>query len=406
MDYNNYTKKENESQCQYIIRLVELKNSGADIDYVELFKLAFDVDLSSTEARKRYYGLKMLLPYLEQDKVENITGDGVLKELEIKKQELKKERIKIQTENLDLNRRLREVARMELFEEKVLEALEKRNKQLEIPKLITKYNNENEMVLSIADQHYGAEFEIKGMFDEVINKYSPEIFEKRMWEALNRLVIYSEKNNFKKVHIIDLDDSIEGILHLSQISSLRYGVIDSIIGYADFMETWLNEATKYLMIDFSRVKGNHNDLRLLTGKKGDFPHENTSRLVTYILEKTLKNNPNIIIQGHNSIGCVYKKIAGFDVLASHGQDEKGNLEQSFKDYMITYKINIDYFYTGHLHSTMIKEIGVNKEFIQSPSIMGSNDFSLGIKKTANVGAKITVLSRGLGRTDEHNIILK
>jgi hypothetical protein len=404
----NYYRKEGEGDLDYIIRLTQGKVDGTyDVDYVEMFKLAFGVDYASDNCRKMFYCLKILLPYLQDNKTVNITDNDVLKQLEQLKLDIQKEKYKVQTEKIELNRWVREQSRMELFEEKILDAIKSRDKQIEVPKILMDNKSyDNEMILSIADQHYGAEFEVKGMFDETINEYNPEIFERRMWNVLGKTVRYAEKNGFKKVHILDLDDSIDGLLHISQLSTLRYGVVDSVIGYADFMETWINELSKYLFVDMSRVKGNHNDLRLLTGKKGDTPNENSSKIITHFIGKGLKNNKNVLIQGYNSVGCVYRNIAGFDVLATHGQDERGNLEQAFKNYMLAYKINIDYLYTGHLHSTMIKEIGVNKEFIQTPSIMGVNDFSLGIKKTANAGAKITVLSKGEGRTDEHNIILK
>ena len=339
--------------------------------------------------------------------LESENKDSALLKIELATEELKKERMKVQTQNIDFNRRLREQSRADFLEERIEEAILKGRKELVIPNYrIEPEQNDSTMILSIADQHYGAEFEILDMFDNVMNKYSPEIFEARMWEVLNQTIIYAEKNGFEKVTILDLDDNIEGILHQSQLMSLRYGVVDSIIHFADFMESWLNELSHYLVADYCRVKGNHSDLRLLTGKKGDFPHENVSKLITKMLTTALRNNQNVSITGHNSIGCVYKNLSGFDVLATHGQSEKKNLELSVKDYMLAYNINVDYLYVGHLHSSSQKEIGINKEIIQTPSIMGANGFSQGLKIFSNAGAKITVLKRDYGRTHEKNIILK
>jgi len=403
---NEINRKQNETIKAYKIRLFKNKdlydlNSQSIADLIN--KETGDTFNESTY-RKWY---RTYSEGLEDGIKESINDDNLIKQYEIKKQEFEKEKIKVQTEKLNLNQMLREQARMELFEEKITQAILHRNKIIDIPKhkINLDYNNDSEMILSIADPHYGADFIIRGMMDEILNEYNPEIFERRMWDVLDKTVSYAERNGFKKVSVIDLDDSIEGILHISQLALLRYGIVDSLIGYADFMETWINELSKYLYVDFNRVKGNHNDLRLLSGKKGDFPHENTSRIITHSIKKGLRENSNVSINGHNAVGCVYKKIAGFDVLASHGQDEKGNLEQAFKDYILSYKVNVDYLYTGHLHSTNIKEIGVNKEIIQSPSIMGINDFSMGLKRTANAGAKITVLTKNCGRTEEHNIIL-
>ena len=80
----DYLKKDGESQLDYILRLVKGKNDKIyDIDYTELFKLGFNVDLSVDESRKRYYSLKMLLPYIETEKLTNITGQDLLDELTI-----------------------------------------------------------------------------------------------------------------------------------------------------------------------------------------------------------------------------------------------------------------------------------------------------------------------------------
>jgi hypothetical protein len=397
---NEINRKQDETVKSYKIRLFKNKDLY-DINSQNIADLINKEtgDTFNESTYRKWY--RSYSEGLEDGIKESLDSDSLIKQYDIKKQEFEKEKIKVQTEKLNLNQMLREQARMELFEEKITDAIKHRDKVIDIPKhkINIDFSNDSEMILSIADAHYGADFIIRGMMDEILNEYNPEIFEKRMWEVLN-------KTGFKKVNVIDLDDSIEGILHISQLASLRYGVVDSLIGYADFMETWINELSRCLYVDFNRVKGNHNDLRLLSGKKGDFPHENTSRIITHSIKKGLKDNLNVSINGHNAVGCIYKKIAGFDVLASHGQDEKGNLEQSFKDYILSYKVNVDYLYTGHLHSTNIKEIGVNKEIIQTPSIMGINDFSMGLKKTANAGTKITVLTRDYGRTEEHNIILK
>lgn len=91
----DYTRQQNESDFDYIIRLIDGKSNGTyDIDYTELFKLAFGIELNPDECRKRYYGLKMLLPYLDKEKIKNISDDKILKEYEIKRRELEKEKIK------------------------------------------------------------------------------------------------------------------------------------------------------------------------------------------------------------------------------------------------------------------------------------------------------------------------
>ena len=404
MDIN---RNQGENLIDYTYRIIQAREDGLiDVDKSEIYNAIFNETVSSDHSRKILFGIKKFIERLKSEGYENVTEDKLLKKLQIEREELKKERMKLQTENIDYNRRLREQARADMFEERIIEALSKR-KPIQIPdKIIVPDNNERAMLTFISDAHYGTEFTIYGMNDEILNQYNPEIFERRMWNVQNKIIDFARSEGFNTVYIADLADEIEGMIHLSQLMSLRYGVTESTINYVNFMETWLNELSKHIFVKLRRVKGNHSDLRLISGNKNDFPTENMSKIVNFTLQKSLKHNPNIEIKDFNKVGCVYENIVGFDVLFAHGQDEKGNLTQAFKDYIISYKINIDYFCVGHLHSTELKEIGINKECIQCPSLMGVNDYSMRLKKTSNAGAKIIVLKEGYGRECEYNIILK
>ena len=93
---------------------------------------------------------------------------------------------------------------------------------------------------------------------------------------------------------MQLGDAIDGLLRISQIRSLQMGVVDSIIEYSEFLATWLNELSKYIRIDYYQCGGNHDEIRILTGKKGDFPHENASKLILeFIKNEIIKVVPNM-----------------------------------------------------------------------------------------------------------------
>jgi predicted unusual protein kinase regulating ubiquinone biosynthesis (AarF/ABC1/UbiB family) len=133
----DYQRKQGESDFDYIIRLVEGKSNGTyDIDYVELFKLAFSVELASDEARKRYYGLKMLLPFIDKEKFKNVSSDNILTELEIKKLEIQKEKEKNRTIKNELNKMLRQDARYEMFWEEINKAIDIANRKIKISNMI------------------------------------------------------------------------------------------------------------------------------------------------------------------------------------------------------------------------------------------------------------------------------
>ena len=376
-----------------------------ELDKTEIYQEIFGETVAYDTARKQLKGIENFI---------NLVEDGCEfsdSKIEQKIRELQVERIKLQTEKSEYNRQLREQTRADMTEEKIVAAIRDISKNIKVEKIkpITPKKNDVAMVLGKADMHYGAEFKILDLVGNILNEYSPEIFEDRMWKVLSELVNYAEKNNINEVTIFNLGDDIEGILHISQLLILRYGMIDSVIHLAAFLTKWILTLATHMRVNYKIVRGNHSDARILTGKKGDFPHENLSKIIVWHLQTLVreKDVPNVTVQGYNEEGNVYCNINGFDILAVHGHNESSNLAKSLKDYIMLYsKNNIDYLFAGHLHSGLSEEVCKNKEVIRFPSIMGGNDYSVFHKKISNAGAKILLFEKNIGITDEHRIILK
>lgn len=364
--------------------------------------------ISGEDARqivKRYRKQHGLLP-----KREDLVNNDVLhklQEIELKRLELEKERKKLQTEKNEINKWLREQARIELFYEKLEKAIrEKYN--LEIPQYIKPDKQaKRDAIVTIADCHYGKEVNIVGLKGEILNVYNVEIFEQRMWNLLGEIVKIISKEGLNHINVVNLSDSIDGILRMSQLQSLQLGVVESVIGFSDFMVNWLNELSKYVRIDYYNVLGNHNEIRPLGSQRGEFPHENTERIISWYLKTALANNPNIDIHIGESHVQHFSTI-GVNILAVHGQNEK-DLEKSLKDYMLLYNHKIDILLAGHLHHNFEKTIAIGDsgeiEVIQSPSIIGLDDFSLRLKRSSSAGAKLFILEEGKGRTITYKINL-
>ena len=404
---NILKQMEGESKIEYLKRLIDERTNGIyNIEYKDIFKLVFDVELSNTESRKRAYGCKMLLELIDEEMINNTTGEEILAKIEEKTKKLERERVRVQTEKVEYRKMLREDVRSEMFIDKVADRIEKFVEITPPDYKIEKVSGNRVMILNLADIHYGKSINIQDFFGNDLNLYDMDIFEERMWKLLEEVITISKKEELKYIYIINLSDSIDGMLRMSQLKSLRLGVIDSVIGFAEFMVTWINELSKYMIVDYYSVQGNHNEIRPLGSNSGDFPHENTERLINWYLEKSLENNPNAKINKCSS--HQYLEIVGVKVLATHGQNEK-NLENSIKDYMLSYGIKIDILLTGHLHSTHTKTIGMNGElnveYIQCPSICGIDDYSLKLKKSAKAGALLFILEEGKGRSITYDIKL-
>lgn len=401
-------KRQDENESQYIWRIGQAKDSGLiDATWTELSPiLNKELDIEETEWRgESAWRKKYRVMQQAYDDVfsKQQFSETHYDELNVKKRELEKAKIKLQTEKLEYNRWLREEARDELICEKICEAI-KTLPSLEIPHRIIPTHSNREGVLLLADAHYGAEFEIVGLFGEILNQYSPEIFEARMWNLLNQVVEICRKEGFTSLHVYDLGDEIDGLLRVSQLWKLRYGVIDSAVRYGRFISVWLNELSKYVYVKYQMVKdSNHCQLRLLGQPKNTFKDENVSYIITDKIMDRLENNANFeFIQ--NPTGLIFDdNVAGYSVLGAHGECK--NLEQAIKELSKTYRTEIDFMVGGHKHHQNSMNVGIESDVIGAPSIIGIDDYSLSLNKTSDPGATLFVLENGVGKVIEYNIKL-
>ena len=402
-------RRESETEFDYKVRLCVAKlNKELDLDWVELVDL-LKLNVSSDHLRKLSYAYKEMIENKQDVRLEQTEDNEFLDKLTQKKLELQMERVKLQSEKSEINKWIREQGRSDLFYEKYLDVLSKRTLPKAPDYIKPIENNEFDWVLNFADVHYGKQLKITGFEDEILAEYNVKVFEDRMWNLLNQTIKRIEKENIKHLHVFNLGDSIDGILRMSQLQSLQMGINDSLIGFADFMFLWLNELSNHARIDYYSCWGNHDEIRPLGSSKGEFANENVDRVITWHLQRMFEatKNENIVI--HKNKPMYYVDIVGTKILATHGQDER-NLENSIKDYQNVYGKKIHMLFTGHLHNTNTKTVGMdglqNVEFYQHPSICGIDDYSVKLKKVAPAGATMMKLERGLGRTETFDFKLK
>lgn len=405
MDLNIH---ENENELQYIWRTSEYVKDGkitwgglADEINTRWRDPVGEPHRGESSYRKN---LKAALAY-KINVFDKMSGDTYANSLEEKRRELEKERKKLQTEKIEYNRWLRENARDELITDKIVEAV-RSLEPLEIPnRRVVGKNSNKEGILVISDCHYGIEFEIKGLFGEVLNAYSPEIFEQRMWKLFDKVYEIVEKENLDTIHIFECGDSIDSIIRLtSQLMKLRYGVVESTVKFANFFSTWLNLLSEKVNINLSFVMdSNHNQLRLCGAPKNAFKDENMSVIIKEIVKARLVDNPNIKIL-ENATGYPFIMVCDqYNVLAIHG--EVKNLGQAIDDFGRSYGVPIDYIIGGHKHHRETVETGMDCEAISVGSIIGVDSYGLSLNKTSNASATFLVFEKDIGKSVQYDIKL-
>ena len=394
MDY----RPEEENQEQYIYRICSMKDSSGMTwqEIADIINQALDNNFTESAYRKKYQMFQNGLKVCEK---EIFTDDEYLQKIRQERRENEKIKVQIQTEKLEYNKWLREEARDELIAEKIIAAIRECERP-QRPNLIPCSHDKVEACLAFGDEHYGTEFEIKGLYGEIINKYSPDIFEDRMWHLLDETIATVQKNKMNTLHVYALGDFTDGVLRCGQLMKLRYGVIEGTVRYANFISEWLNTLSRVCRVKYQMVFGNHSELRMLGQPKGTFKDENTGLFVREMIKTKLENNPNFefVI---NPTGLIFDNVAGSNLLGIHG--EVRNLENAIKDFSNTYKTNIDILLGGHMHHFKTENVGVNRDIISAPSIIGIDDYSMSLNKTSNPGATMFFVEEGKGKVGEYNI---
>ena len=395
----DYKRFEGETDEELIYRITgEKERIGSWQGVADILNELLGTEYTESKFRKQRQAFDKMFA-ANQSKFSN--DKAILDDIAEQRRELAKERVKLQTEKLEYNRWLREEARDELITEKICDAVNSLI-PLDIPKYITPVHNNRAYALVYGDEHFGVEYELKGLFGDIINAYSPEIFEERMWDLFHQTVEIVQKENVDTLNVFNMGDFNDGILRVSQLMKLRYGVVDGTIKYADFIANWLNELTKFVRVKYQSTNGNHSELRLIGQPKGTFTEDNMGKVVTEFIKTRLKDNPNFTYI-ENPTGFIYAQLACNTVLGIHG--EVKNMKTAIDEFSRIYNVPIQYLLAGHLHHNKTEEIGVNSEVINVGSIIGVDSYSLSLRKTANASAKLLVFEQAKGKVCEYTLKL-
>lgn len=378
---------------QYLYRLGEYKSSGLlDMtwdDIVGKLNEQFGLERSSDVCRKEYNIAKR---YAEQVFRHGTTSNTV--DAEVLK-------MQAQTKNLETNRWLREYSRDQLILETITESIQKLT-PIEFPKQIQCERGNRVGMLCMGDAHFGTEFTIYGLAGEVLNKYNEDVFTDRMHRLLAETIRIVQENQLSDLYVSDLGDFADGVLRVSQLAHLQYGVVESTVRYAEFLANWLNALSEHVRIHFGMVNGNHTELRMLGQPKSTFKDENMGIVVRAFIKERLKDNPNFEFI-ENKTGYIFQKIYGYTILCIHGDEVRGN--NSVKDFSNTYGVRINYLIAGHNHHSRLEEVGMDVESIGVPSIIGIDNYSMSLNAISNPGATLLLLEEGKGKTVQYTIKL-
>lgn len=383
--------------------VLDKKNGVCDKDWCDIV-MDYDLDCSSETLRKAGVGIKLASDAGMGFPVDGAGTRGVMDNYV--------ERQKLYDLRREVRKDLREQSRSELIRELI------RNAIRDLPD-IQRCNSipwdngamsDRELVVGMGDFHFGAEYCVKGLYDEAINVYDRNIFEKRLGQLMEEIVQIVRKDKPARITLMIVGDMLEGMIRTSQLSRLEYGLVESTIVLSEQLSAWISDLYNIsnTPIRVYAVRGNHGEIRPLGTKAGQFPEENMERIVMHYIHERLRGHEGVTVEDDDAPMSRMVDVLGFKFLLIHGQGD--DIEKIARDHLTLYNNKIDVFMCGHLHKSQTFTAGImpgsNVLVERIPSLCGIDPYAQSRGFGSPPGATAILMEEGYGRRCVYPIVLR
>lgn len=359
-----------ENEKQYLWRLGQAKDAGLlDIDWdgiAALMNREFadpDKPYGESAWRKPYQQAR---DFFEAGVFQCSNETEYLDELRLQKQELQKERRKLLDERLDINRRLRQEARMETTVEKLEEMLyqisDRRYFFYSPPMAAAK----TDMIVCLSDLHIGAAY---SNFD---GTYNSDIAKARLSEYLNEILEIQNTHQAENCVVMALGDLISGNIHSTISVTNKENVIEQVKLACEFISDFVYELGRHFRtVEFRSVNGNHSRI----AKKDEaLADERLDAIIPWFVQSMLRNCPNIrVADGVRELDSTLSAFVVRDRLYFGIHGDCDTITDSGIAKLALWAKKTPYcVLTGHKHFPAMTDVSGIK-VIQSGSLCGSGD---------------------------------
>lgn len=384
-------RQPNENEQQYLWRLGNAKDSGIlDMNWSSICSLMnsefADHDRPFGEAawRKPY---QMAKKFYDAGVFRESSDDKQLKELQLQKQELQKETVKVRDERNELRRVIREEARKESYKDQIIRSIsEYQSSPLaydENKKFTGVLKSDNDLVISLTDIHAGIEI------DNYFNKYNQNILKERLDHYLDKIFEVQVRHGSQNAYVI-LSELVSGIIHNELRIENNQNLIEQFLTVTDYISQFLSELCYHFnMVDVFICPGNHS--RISPKKEDSLKGENIDHLALPFLEAKLKDYENILFHKND----VEESIAifnarGNNIFCSHG--DKDDPTTVVQKYTLMFGIKPNIIYLGHRHTNAMSTV-YNVKVIQSGCLSGIDNYCLDKRLMNYPEQTISVITR-------------
>ena len=312
---DKFKKLDSESREGYIFRIYNNK-----IEYGLTNKQCADIinsEIGEKFQESYYRGIYKHYAIGYNECLENNSSNELLQELEEKREELEKEKIRLQDQKREYRTLLRTDARFEHLVEEMKKSISALNESYPLNNTYQSsfcQEDKTEAVLILSDFHFG--IKEKNYWNEI----NVDILKKRVDKLKDYVVKYTKRHNVETLHIEILGDMINGIIHIGTRISNEEDVISQTMHCAEMLCRFVND----LAIEIPNVKiytatGNHG--RCSANIKESLDTENFEKMIPWYMEGRLENNVELMDNIYEDDIIIYEFL-NETIFAVHGHNDK------------------------------------------------------------------------------------
>jgi uncharacterized protein YnzC (UPF0291/DUF896 family) len=366
-------RREDENYLSYVRRVTDAC-ANKTISYTEWgdYVLGVDNTYSSDNLRKAFYVVCKMLKGFTND---CLSDDDAVKEIELLRDELYKERCKLQ----DANREKRNNLRIEARFENILEVLSGIIPEIEINdyKPINKNTERKTAILQLSDWHCGT------LIDNQFNYYDVDTMVERATIIRDKAISHCKTHDVTDLVVEINGDMVDGAIHVSTRVAQEESVVEQCMTVVDVLAKLINSMKPYFnSIKVVTTLGNHG--RLTPNKSDSTTRENFEMIIPWGLRKELKD---VTVIDSKGLDFVQYKVDDKTIVLAHGQNDK--LAKAVDDYAKMYKEIPSEVHLGHTHS--YKDINDCDCIVTVNGCLdGSDDYALSIRKVTKPSQNLIV----------------
>jgi predicted phosphodiesterase len=345
-------------------------------------EIAEDLDLNmSADTIRRSFNCGIFSGYrVAKHYRSQISNGNTLDSIELNdlKNELYKERVRLQDVNREKRNYLREQARFENLLEVLKENIVQIPQEKEA-KISQSYNDRNNVAVALlSDIHYGLQV------DNNVNMYSTTIASSRLNFWSTKVIEYCQLYHVQTLNIVLCGDLISGLIKLSARVAQEEDVAEQIMAISEILSREITKInSKISFVNIYGVVGNHS--RMNASKEDNIDSENFERLIFRYIE--LRTGLKVIDSGHSDY--LEFNVGGSSCIATHGHNDKfGNVVNDFSKVLGYIP---DYIYMGHTHHLQVEENGQTTVIVNG-SVVGADDYAVKIRKYTKPSQVLHIIS--------------